>query len=303
MKRSSSNDPKTVLLVVVIVAIGVISSFSQNPLTSWAAGIFSTADYQRDGDYYTWTQNLSENPQGFDNLGFDTINGKVSVDPQKEDASNVDVVATIRIKKNFLTGESSVMSAKEKTGVEILKENKEIRFKVTQPKSSFFGLSNNINVDLAVKVPKGYRIRANTVNGQVVLRKIDSPIELHSVNGTVKAEECAGPVSANTVNGNIELRGILKSFRLETVNGSVHTNLNGTPEEDCKATTVNGNVNISLASPVGFDVEMNTVNGKAEINEKNKFEGEMKKKSARGKINGGGKHLTMNAVNGSLRIE
>lgn len=302
MKRSSSNDPKTVLLVIIIVVIGVLYSSSQVPILSWAVGSYPIDGYERNGDYYSWTQDLSENPQGFEKLVFETINGKVTVEPQTDDNPNVDIAGTIKIKKGFFSGESSVLNTKEKTGIEIIKDHHDLKFKVQQPRTYFFGPSN-ITVDLVVKAPKGYQIAANTVNGTAIIRRMDSAIEVHSVNGTVRTEECQGPVSGSTVNGNAEIMGIQKSFRVSTVNGSVQVKLSENPDSGCEAKAVNGSVKVTLLSPFGLNVDLGTVNGKAEINGRQKFEGEMKKKSVHGKINGGGQNLRMNAVNGSVRIE
>ena len=83
---------------------------------------------------------------------------------------------------------------------------------------------NDVEVNFTVKVPRGVRLEATTVNGSIRATDLTGDAELHTVNGGIDVTT-SGLVEAQTVNGDIEARiGRADwSGRLEfsTVNGGI----------------------------------------------------------------------------------
>src|SRR5258706_5515520 len=66
--------------------------------------------------------------------------------------------------------------------------------------------NNDVSVDFTVRVPKGVRFLARTVNGLVEANSLDAYTEAHSVNGNLRLST-AGTAQRETVNGSILASG------------------------------------------------------------------------------------------------
>lgn len=107
---------------------------------------------------------------------------------------------------------------------------------------------------------------------------------LNTVNGSVRVEEQGGPLHVNTVNGSVEVvfSGPLQTADLETVNGSV---------------------TVTCARDSSFRFDLQTVNGKIRSDFPDvTVEGKWGPKEARGEIAGGRERLTVETVNGEVRV-
>ena len=145
--------------------------------------------------------------------------------------------------------------------------------------------NNDVNVAFDVRVPGSITFEARTVNGSV-------------------RSETRGAAAVSTVNGSIEVEAAALT-EATTVNGSIRATVttDTNSAEDIKLNTVNGSVRLSLPAGVSANVSAKTVNGgiKSEFDEI-----EVRRKwgpqSAEGRLGGGGRDLTVNTVNGGIRI-
>lgn len=153
--------------------------------------------------------------------------------------------------------------------------------------SSRNGRRNEFQVEMnyVVRVPAGVTVNVETVNGGVVLRGLDTPASVATVNGGIDFD-AAG------------------AHRLETVNGAIRARLtradwNGSLEIE----TVNGMVDLTLPASFAADVSGETVNGGVTSDFPITIEGRWGPKSFRGSINGGGSRtLSIETVNGAIRL-
>lgn len=144
--------------------------------------------------------------------------------------------------------------------------------------------NNDVEVRFHVKVPRGVKFDAGTVNGDVRARDLTGDADLHTVNGSIDVT-AAGIVEAETVNGSIEAKigrgdwtGALK---FETVNGD-----------------------LTLTAPEGLstDVEASTVNGSVDSDFPITVRGRMERRHLRGTIGSGGRSLELTTVNGGIEL-
>jgi len=90
-------------------------------------------------------------------------------------------------------------------------------------------------VDFALRVPHGVRLVATTCNGSVSAASLDRPVELATVNGSIRATGVV-PVHARTTNG------------------SIFVSMPSHWDEDVELQTVNGNIELSV--PDGSNAEL-----------------------------------------------
>jgi hypothetical protein len=144
--------------------------------------------------------------------------------------------------------------------------------------------NNDVKVTFTVRVPKGIRLIAKTVNGEVSATGLQSDVEAHTVNGKIRVDTTE-LVRANTVNGGIEVRMGAGSWN-----------------EDLKFTTVNGGVDLTLPSGVSADVHATTVNGGISTDFPITVSGRWGPKSLNGRIGSGGRNLKISTVNGGIAL-
>ncbi len=145
--------------------------------------------------------------------------------------------------------------------------------------------NNDVIVDFDVQVPRGVRLAARTVNGEVEIRGLDADAEAHTVNGSVTLET-RGRAEATTVNGSVRARlssmGVKESLAFKTVNGSITLELPDDASADVTAKNVNGGIETD------FPITIRRAG----------FMGH----ELRGTIGRGGPPLDLSTVNGSIHL-
>jgi hypothetical protein len=143
---------------------------------------------------------------------------------------------------------------------------------------------NDVNVAFTVKMPPGLRLVG------------------HTVNGGIKSSATNGEADVKTVNGSIEV-GAVGQVKAQTVNGSVHARMDRTDwKGELQIGTVNGSVTIDLPAAASAEVRASTVNGGIQNDFDLPVEGKWGPKRLSGKIGAGGRTLTVNTVNGSIKL-
>jgi len=143
--------------------------------------------------------------------------------------------------------------------------------------------NNDVNVDFVVKVPRGVKVVARTVNGEVEAAGLTGDVEAETVNGSIK----------------LETTGVARG---ETVNGSVNAVMGRADwESDLEFKTVNGSIRVTLPSSASTTVDAEVVNGS--ISSEFAVEGgKVAKRHLTGTIGSGGRGMTLETVNGSITI-
>jgi hypothetical protein len=144
--------------------------------------------------------------------------------------------------------------------------------------------NNDVEVDFTVKVPPGLRFAARTVNGSVQAEGLDGDVEARTVNGAIKAAT-KGLIDAETVNGSI--------------NASVGRSVGTSP---LRFRTVNGSISLDLPEETSADLRASTVNGEIETDFPLTVKGRFTGKSVSGALGSGGRELSLETVNGSIRL-
>src|SRR2546428_303399 len=105
---------------------------------------------------------------------------------------------------------------------------------------------NSVRVHFTVRVPRGVKVDAFTVNGDVTVAGASAPVKAQTVNGEIKAQTSAGPLEVQNVNGSVQaaISGFAEPGKVEvkTVNGAVTLELPATLNAELEATTLAGSV-------------------------------------------------------------
>jgi hypothetical protein len=142
----------------------------------------------------------------------------------------------------------------------------------------------NVNVEFVVRLPRGVRITASSINGGIEIDGAESEIDAHTVNGSIRARTSGGPVRARTTNGSLNIRvGELGNGPMEY-------------------TTTNGQIVLEVPDRISADVELRTVNGSISTDFPLTIEGRFNTRSVRGTIGRGGQLLRLQTTNGSIQL-
>lgn len=143
---------------------------------------------------------------------------------------------------------------------------------------------NDVKVDFTVRVPKGVRLIAKTVNGEVIATSLQSDVEASSVNGKIQVSTTE-LARANTVNGGIEAK-----FGVASWTGEL------------KFSTVNGGIELTMPAGTNAEVKASTVNGAISTEFPLTVSGRWGPKSLNGRIGSGGSDLRISTVNGGIEL-
>ena len=144
--------------------------------------------------------------------------------------------------------------------------------------------NNDVSVEFTVRLPRGVRIEASTVNGGVRVEGATSEVEAHTVNGDASAMSSGGPVRASTVNGDIDVR------------------MSELGTGDLDYSTVNGSVTLDFPDALDAEVDFATVNGSLRSDYPLTVTGKLNPRRMRATIGSGGRRLKVHTVNGSISL-
>jgi len=145
--------------------------------------------------------------------------------------------------------------------------------------------TNDVNVEFRVRVPKGVKVAAHGVNGEVRVDGVGAEVDAGSVNGSVFVSTTSGPVSANTVNGSV--RASMGKFDLRS---------------DLRFGSVNGTVVAEFAEDIDADIDLSTVNGRFLTDFPVTISGRIDPRRLRATLGKGGPRIRLSTVNGNVEL-
>ena len=207
------------------------------------------------------------------------VNGRIVAEPT--DGSEIEVRAERSVKAASDDAAKDLLNRiemREEVGAD------RVRVEVRPPRIS--GPSGH-EFKWTVKVPRGVSVDLRTVNGPVQMRGLDADVRARSTNGGITGTALTSTsVDAAVTNGGVEIelaRAVASgTFDLEAINGGVAITLPADSKADISGRCVNGGISTS-----GLSLE--TV-------------GEQSRRRVDAKLNGGGARISLETVNGGVRI-
>jgi hypothetical protein len=223
------------------------------------------------------------------------INGRITA--EANDGSAVEVRAERTAKAATDEGAKDLLGR-----IEMREEVGEARVRVEVRPPNTRGPAGH-EITWTIKVPRGVAVDLRTVNGAVKLSGLQGDIRARSTNGGITgAAIVANVIDAAVTNGGVEIElarpATAGSLDLEAVNGGVTLLLPPDSKADIAARCVNGGISVDDLDVRVLDEQHRNVN---EFEEK--IEGKKRfRRRLTGQLNGGGAKLTLETVNGGVRI-
>jgi Putative adhesin len=200
----------------------------------------------------------------------------------------------------------------------------------------FGWFGSDVNISVAVEVPRTYNIDLNTSGGDINVRQINGTavgrtsggrvnvesirgdvrmrtsggrMEARSIQGDLELQTSGGSITASNVSGRVRANSSGGSIRLERVNGAVEAHTSGGSinielagkNEGIVAKTSGGSISLRIPSSATGDLNASTSGGRVS-SDLTLTVSEIGKSAVRGKLNGGGPEILARTSGGSIQI-
>jgi hypothetical protein len=147
--------------------------------------------------------------------------------------------------------------------------------------------------------------RRAEVRQQVRLKlpcKVD--LQIHGINGSVKAAEIEGRGSVSGVNGKVELAQVGGINKISGINGSVSVGVTRLDQEGMRISGVNGRVDIQFTDDLNAEIHASGINGKVETDlPATSLLSEWSRSNFKAKVGSGGPLISVSGVNGKVALK
>lgn len=145
--------------------------------------------------------------------------------------------------------------------------------------------NNEVWVEFKVRVPRGVKIAAHSVNGEVRVIGATAEVDAETTNGSVVVSTTGGPVNARTTNGSV--RASMGKFDLKS---------------DLRFETTNGSVIAEFADDIDADIDLSTVNGRFVTDYPVTISGRIDPRRLRATLGKGGSRIRLSTTNGNVEL-
>lgn len=161
--------------------------------------------------------------------------------------------------------------------------------------------------DLEIRIPRGASLEIETVSAEISIDGVEGDLEIESVSGEVRLRGAPRSVDVEVVSGNVDFvsSGVLEEGDFETVIGTVDVEADLARGGDFDFETVSGTITLRIDSGTSatFDIESFSGSIRNELGpEPRKTSQYLPSQELRFTLGGGGAHVSMESISGSLRI-
>jgi DUF4097 and DUF4098 domain-containing protein YvlB len=148
-------------------------------------------------------------------------------------------------------------------------------------------------------------LQAHTGDGDIDMRNVRGELTLHTGDGRIEATGIDGLLRAETGDGRISVNGRFDGLDVRTGDGGIQASaLAGSKlDADWVLRTGDGDLTLRVQATLDADVELQTSDGHIDLDLPVTVMGRAGKREIRGRINGGGKLLSLKTGDGSIRLE
>ena len=136
-------------------------------------------------------------------------------------------------------------------------------------------------------------LKLNTSGGDVLLKALEGNIEAGTSGGNVEGGNISGDLRARTSGGNVRLNGLSCKLDASTSSGFIRVGIDKLTD---KIRLNNSGGNIELTLPKGVPADLDIVGSLKQGKSIDNFTGKITENSVRGKLNGGGIAVVLDAV-------
>jgi hypothetical protein len=263
------------LRILLLAALAAASSLMVRPLQAQA---------RTEREAFTWAGKIPDGRW----INVRNVNGTVEV--QRGTTDKVEVTATRHTKRgnpDFVRFEVRKYGVNDQDVLicALWGENASCDEVSYRSRSDRRSRDNEVWVNFIVRVPRGVKVRAYSVNGEVRVEDAGSEVDAETTNGSVLVSTTGGPVNARTTNGGIRAR--MGKFDLKS---------------DLHFETTNGTVIAEFAEDIDADVELSTVNGRFLTDFPVTISGRIDPRRLRATLGKGGPRVRLSTTNGNVEL-
>ena len=167
----------------------------------------------------------------------------------------------------------------------------------------FFNFTSQ-RVDIEIHMPSKGQVNLHTGDGRIEIADFSGEMELSSGDGSQAIHRVGGRLRASTGDGNIEGDGRFDALELKTGDGRIDLRAaaGSTLADDWTIRTGDGNVSVELPENLAADLHLHTGDGHIDVNLPMTTDGRIRGNDIHGKLNGGGKLMSIQTGDGSILL-
>jgi DUF4097 and DUF4098 domain-containing protein YvlB len=160
-------------------------------------------------------------------------------------------------------------------------------------------------VDVEIHMPREGKVNLHTGDGSIQLANFKGEMDLRTGDGHQDIDAVDGALRARASDGHITAAGRFDLLELETGDGRIEARAQSGSTIASSWTVHTGDGSVTLQLPENFaaDVDLHTGDGHITADIPLAVDGRLSEKNIHGKINGGGKLITVHTGDGSIRLE
>jgi len=168
-----------------------------------------------------------------------------------------------------------------------------------------FNLGNNRRVDIAIHMPREGRVDLHTGDGSIRLSNFKGNMDLRSGDGHQEIDAVDGALRAQSGDGRIRAAGRFDGLEISSGDGSIDARAlpGSTATSNWDLHAGDGSISLELPDTFAADVDLHTSDGHISVDMPITVEGRLGQNNIHGKLNGGGKLLTIHTGDGSIRLQ
>lgn len=141
-------------------------------------------------------------------------------------------------------------------------------------------------------------LKLSTSGGSLTLENLKGTVNATTSGGSVHGNNIEGALTTHTSGGNINLEQLNCSLETSTSGGNIDVQLNGL-KDFVKISNSGGNITLSMPNKA---MDLRLSGGKIKTDKLNNFSGSMDEDEIKGKLNGGGIPVTVDAGSGRITL-
>lgn len=160
-------------------------------------------------------------------------------------------------------------------------------------------------VHIELTVPRECDLEIRTSDGNITTEGVKGEMRLSSGDGNIRAASLEGSLDAGTSDGNLTVEGRFDRLNLKSGDGRIDARVNSGSKmtEDWSLRSGDGDVALRLPGNFAADLNLHTGDGHIQLGFPITTSGSFRESDIHGKLNGGGRTLTVHTGDGSIRVE
>jgi len=159
-------------------------------------------------------------------------------------------------------------------------------------------------VDINIHMPRKGSVRLHTGDGKIELADFNGDMDLDSGDGAEEIHRVEGRLHAQTGDGHINADGRFDALDLKSGDGhlDIRAAAGSTLSQDWMLHTGDGSVSLEVPDSLSADLYLHTGDGHIDVDLPMTTTGRIKGNELRGRLNGGGKLITVHTGDGSINV-